>query len=58
MISRKTTIFGASYTTTAFKYQILLIDFGKATTIDGGKHYSLNDHEKREYRINYPHLAH
>ena len=38
-------------------YQILLVDFGKATKIDNGKLYSLNAIEKDEYRMKFPHIA-
>ena len=37
--------------------QIVLIDFGKATTIDDGRKYNLSDVEKAEYTIRYPQMA-
>ncbi len=37
--------------------QIVLIDFGKATTVNDGRKYSLSDTEKAEYTRRYPHLA-
>jgi len=37
--------------------QILLIDFGKATSVDNGRKYKLNDVEKLQYIKYYPHLA-
>ena len=36
---------------------IVLIDFGKATTILGGRKYSLTECEKSEYIRRFPHLA-
>ena len=36
--------------------QILIIDFGKATAVDSGKHYHLNDLEKTEYTRRYTHI--
>ncbi len=33
------------------------IDFGKATTVNDGRKYSLSDTEKAEYTQRYPHLA-
>ena len=38
-------------------YHIVLIDFGKATTISQAKFYRLSMHEKHEYTIKYRHLA-
>ena len=38
-------------------YHIVLIDFGKATTISQAKFYRLNVHEKHEYTIKYRHIA-
>jgi len=37
--------------------QIVVIDFGKATCIDSGKTYRLNDVEKAEYFKKYPYIA-
>lgn len=36
---------------------IVLIDFGKATTINGGRKYALAECEKSEYIRQFPHLA-
>ena len=36
--------------------QIMIIDFGKATTIDNGRFYRLNDLEKAEYTRRYSHI--
>lgn len=38
-------------------YQLLLVDFGKATNTLQGKLYQLTDHEKQEYRKLFPHIA-
>lgn len=38
-------------------YQIVLIDFGKATLFKDAKHYSLSFCEKQQYFRLYPHLA-
>ena len=38
-------------------FQIVLVDFGKATMKDKGHLYKLNFHEKEQYRIRYCHLA-
>ena len=35
----------------------MVIDFGKATSIDGGKIYKLNELEKSQYMKYYPHIA-
>ena len=37
--------------------QIVVIDFGKATSIENGKHYHLNEIEKAEYVRRYSHIA-
>ena len=37
--------------------QIIVIDFGKATCIDSGKTYRLNDVENAEYYKKYPYIA-
>ena len=37
--------------------QTVVIDFGKATSIDSGKTYRLNDVEKAEYFKKYPYIA-
>ena len=37
--------------------QVVVIDFGKATSIDGGKSYKLNELEKSQYMKYYPHIA-
>ena len=37
--------------------QIVVIDFGKATTVDKGRRYSLNSLEKSEHIRRYPHIA-
>lgn len=38
-------------------FQIVLIDFGKATNISKGKHYHLSLTERIQYRQKYPHIA-
>lgn len=38
-------------------YQIILIDFGKATEKNNGKKYSLSLSEKLHYHIHYHHIA-
>ena len=38
-------------------YQVLLVDFGKATNTSQGKLYQLTDYEKDEYRRLFPHIA-
>ncbi len=43
--------------TSDFFVQIVLIDFGKATTVNNGRKYRLSDIEKAEYTRRYPHLA-
>ena len=35
----------------------ILIDFGKATTVDGGRKYTLTESEKLEYTRRFPHIA-
>ena len=40
-----------------FNFQIVLVDFGKATTKDKGHLYKLSFHEREQYRIRYHHLA-
>ena len=37
-------------------YQVVLIDFGKATKATEGKRYHLLEHEKAEYKLRYAHL--
>ena len=37
--------------------QIVLIDFGKATSTDEGKTYKLNNIEKFQYTTKFPHMA-
>ena len=37
--------------------QIVVIDFGKATTLENGKTYHLNSIEKLDYLHRYPHIA-
>ena len=44
-------------TSTAKNYQIVLVDFGKATKLTQGRIYHLSGHEKDEYRRKFPHLA-
>ena len=39
------------------KYQIILTDFGKATTISSGRSYHFNEQEKVKYLTKYPHVA-
>ena len=39
------------------KYQVILIDFGKATSIQDSKRYHLNVIEQTEYCRNFPHIA-
>ena len=38
-------------------YQVVLIDFGKATRFTEAKRYSLSEFERREYIRKYPHIA-
>ena len=44
-------------TVTSNKYQIVLIDFGKATKFSLGKQYHLSSKEKQEYFQKFPQLA-
>ena len=37
--------------------QVVVVDFGKATEKDRGRLYTLNFHEKQQYRFRYRHLA-
>ena len=39
------------------QYQLILIDFGKASAITKAKSYHLTDSEKAEYVRKYPHIA-
>ena len=39
------------------QYQVVLIDFGKATSMQESKRYHLSGVEKIEYRRNFPHIA-
>lgn len=39
------------------QFQVVLIDFGKATKSMQGKLYHLTEHEKESYRIRYMHIA-
>lgn len=39
------------------QYQIVLIDFGKATKVTESKRYHLSDYEKGEYVRKYPHIS-
>ena len=39
------------------RVQIVLIDFGKATSTDKGKTYKLNNIEKFQYTTKFPHMA-
>lgn len=41
----------------ACEYQIVLIDFGKATAKDNGKKYDLSLSEKLHYHVHYRHIA-
>ena len=50
-------VFGVPNAVGTHTYQILLIDFGKATSIASGKLYSLTETEDAEYRIRFSHLA-
>lgn len=38
-------------------HQVIVIDFGKATGVDKGKHYDLLEVEKSEYTRKFPHMA-
>lgn len=38
-------------------YHIVLIDFGKATGLQSGRHYTLSEREKIEYLVKYPYIA-
>ena len=38
-------------------HHIILIDFGKATALQSGRHYTLSEKEKIEYFVKYPHIA-
>ena len=38
-------------------YHVVLIDFGKATALQSGHHYTLSEREKVEYLVKYPHIA-
>ena len=40
-----------------FHYQVVLIDFGKATSIEESKRYHLTGIEKIEYVRNFPHIS-
>ena len=40
-----------------FKYQVVLIDFGKATPISSAKRFDLTEQEKVQYLTKYPHIA-
>ena len=44
-------------TSSAKNYQIVLVDFGKATKLTQGRMYHLSGHEKNEYRRKFPQLA-
>ena len=44
-------------TVTSEEYQIVLIDFGKATKLSQGKQYHLSSKEKQEYTQKFPQLA-
>lgn len=55
MLSEKGTQFQGS--SSSDDMNIVLIDFGKASTIDQGKKYYLSWVEKTEYTRKYPHLA-
>ena len=37
--------------------QLVVIDFGKATTVERGKRYHLSESEKAEYIRRYSHIA-
>ena len=39
------------------EYQVVLIDFGKATKISEGKRYTLSGAEREEYIRKFPHIA-
>lgn len=39
------------------KYQIILSDFGKATSISHGRQYNVSASEKAQYQRKYPHIA-
>ena len=41
----------------SLQYQLILIDFGKASAITKAKSYHLTDSEKAEYVRKYPHIA-
>lgn len=41
----------------SLNFQIIVIDFGKATGVDNGKQYNLTDPEKSEYTRKFPHMA-
>ena len=52
-----TTATTTTTTSTTNYFQILLIDFGKATKTASGKLYFLTELEKEEYRVRYSHFA-
>lgn len=39
------------------KFQVVLVDFGKATKVVNAKRYKLTAFEKKEYLQKYPHIA-
>lgn len=47
----------SSISTSSANVQIVLIDFGKATSVDKGKTYKLTDIEKSQYTTKFPHMA-
>ena len=59
-ISSRNIVLGNSIekgTSTTRTYQIVLVDFGKATKLTQGRMYHLNRHEKDEYQRKFPQLA-
>lgn len=44
-------------TSASLSYNIVLIDFGKATEVSSGRRYNLSEPEKVEYLVKYPHIA-
>ena len=43
--------------TSNINIQIVIVDFGKACDKDNGKHYCLSFFEKKQYQVNFPHMA-
>ena len=39
------------------KLKAIIIDFGKACSVDGGKKYHLSDTEKEVYKLEHSHIA-